>query len=502
MPVNNKGTLLVMFLLSGACATTHGYTLEKVEVLAGEKGEEAVVAKVKDAKGSPNTLIRYRGGPENIEDLVLPYQRIDEKPGQYYYSTTFNGRSKSYLYFEGVYKYFNGYKPVELSPDEQKIKDFSFADFINQYHEQKISGKLDAFAKFNRERTIADLTVDSDANQKRLSAACPGIELDVDWASFDTEALQLGRPLYCSNPSEILKDFCHDALVKDLLVSKIKKLSCRLDKTEKISFQGDTLTWQFKMDTVTKEQLKTWLQKEWSHGAELSSRYASDHSTLCQNDAGIVIGFEGMPDKPDRVFFGNAEQLQWRTTKPALFAGQFFDPREFSPKSNPNLRGVDWRYISSIKADEKGCRLQCGERKFQLKVLPKDKTFALLNTATMKEFAPTHKPFALARNRKGDYFYVENGAEVNSKRFRVFVGPKGRMKEMKMINIIHDSEGVVFKTKKGTLKLVIEKEKSLWIKGKKEELLVNVPLYKNFPIIYNELGIYIGKPYGTPCDLF
>ena len=82
------------------------------------------------------------------------------------------------------------------------------------------------------------------------------------------------------------------------------------------------------------------------------------------------------------------------------------------------------------------------------------------------------------------------------------VGPKGALKLQEMKDIVSDSEGEIFSTKKGDLRLVVDKAVSpLWIEGtkKKVELRV-VPITENLPMIYNELGVYSGARLGTPCD--
>ena len=30
----------------------------------------------------------------------------------------------------------------------------------------------------------------------------------------------------------------------------------------------------------------------------------------------------------------------------------------------------------------------------------------------------------------------------------------------------------------------------------------NLPVEDNLLVIYNQLGVYLGQPYGTPCDIF
>jgi hypothetical protein len=48
--------------------------------------------------------------------------------------------------------------------------------------------------------------------------------------------------------------------------------------------------------------------------------------------------------------------------------------------------------------------------------------------------------------------------------------------------------------------VIVDREHpSLWIQGGKSTKLREVPLQKNLPLIYRELGVYKDK-LGTPCD--
>ena len=69
-----------------------------------------------------------------------------------------------------------------------------------------------------------------------------------------------------------------------------------------------------------------------------------------------------------------------------------------------------------------------------------------------------------------------------------------------MTNVVSDSEGDIFSTKTGSLRLILNKNESTWIEGKKQRKLVLVPVEDNARMIYTELGVYTGERLGTPCD--
>ena len=109
--------------------------------------------------------------------------------------------------------------------------------------------------------------------------------------------------------------------------------------------------------------------------------------------------------------------------------------------------------------------------------------------------------YALARDDKGTYYYVDRMREPEgNKNFRVFIGQRGAMKPAKMKNIVSDSEGDIFYTKKGELRLVLDKSEQTWAKGKKQTKLTVLPVEDNVVLIYSELGVYTGQSLGTPCD--
>jgi hypothetical protein len=66
--------------------------------------------------------------------------------------------------------------------------------------------------------------------------------------------------------------------------------------------------------------------------------------------------------------------------------------------------------------------------------------------------------------------------------------------------VVSDSEGDIFATKQGTLRMVLGKSESLWAKGKQEQKLVQLPVADNRLLIYTDLGPYLGQRLGTPCD--
>ncbi|MGZ3440551.1 MAG: hypothetical protein ACXVDD_13605, partial [Polyangia bacterium] len=86
------------------------------------------------------------------------------------------------------------------------------------------------------------------------------------------------------------------------------------------------------------------------------------------------------------------------------------------------------------------------------------------------------------------------------KNFRLWAGMKGAMKLQKMTNVVSDSEGDIFSTKTGSLRLILDKHETTWVANEKKTKLVFLDPADNHIMIYTDLGVYTGEPLGTPCD--
>lgn len=147
--------------------------------------------------------------------------------------------------------------------------------------------------------------------------------------------------------------------------------------------------------------------------------------------------------------------------------------------------------------------VMCGTRTTVLKPVPAAEQQAILTSASFEKSLRKYRPYALGRDERGVYYYVDRGYQPEEKnKFRLFAGPKGNLKQQKMLNVVSDSEGDIFATKTGTLRLILGKKETLWVEGKKRSPLTMVPLdfNRNVAMVYTELGVYAGERLGTPCD--
>lgn len=169
----------------------------------------------------------------------------------------------------------------------------------------------------------------------------------------------------------------------------------------------------------------------------------------------------------------------------------------------------DPRYTSLTELEYKDDQwvVTCGKATTTLRHPKGPKIKHVMESATFSRSPHDWNPYALARNEAGEYFYVDRGRwDDNRKQFRVYRGFKGRLEEQKLTNVVNDSEGDIFSTTSGDLRLVLNRKEYWWVaraEKKSEsarERLTIVPPERNIPMIYNDLGVYAGARLGTPCD--
>ncbi len=160
----------------------------------------------------------------------------------------------------------------------------------------------------------------------------------------------------------------------------------------------------------------------------------------------------------------------------------------------------------AMKEGGKKWDLSCGKKSTSLTQLKGDELKKLVDEAKFLGPSWTRQPERLLRDDAGTYYFVDRlRTDENERRDFVFYrGARGKLKAMKLKDIVDDSKGLILATKDGSLRLVAgQGEKGVkWVEGKKETTLVEVPLDdpQNARLVYNELGVYDGKRLGTPCD--
>ncbi|PTL78363.1 hypothetical protein DAT35_39660 [Vitiosangium sp. GDMCC 1.1324] len=214
-----------------------------------------------------------------------------------------------------------------------------------------------------------------------------------------------------------------------------------------------------------------------------------------------------IPDEEDKVrlSYGDGKRFVQVAPAPWVLSGYYFlEPRFPDMSMNPSFRGLDMRVYSQLVLDKEQttCAVRCGTRTLPFSLVESEKAQDMVQKATFEPNPQKYVPYALLRDQQGRYYLVERGfLATEDRNFRVSIGPKGNLQLQKMKDIVVDSEGEIFSTKKGELRLVVDRNAPpTWIENKKKLELRAVPVAENLPLIYNELGVYTGARLGTPCD--
>ena len=249
------------------------------------------------------------------------------------------------------------------------------------------------------------------------------------------------------------------------------------------------------------------LEKPWHDGKKLSDKALIGNAKVCTDGKGHYAARipVSISDNAEHIYSGDGKKLVVARDVPVLAGGGvFFDPRYYNPKGNADFRGMDFRNFGFFQYDETKmtCEVTCGTRTVPLTLLDKEKARDVLLAAAVEANPQEFEPVTLLRDSNSHYYLVERsllpGGEKN---FRLWVGPKGSMLKQKLLNTVTDSEGQIFSTHDGELRLLLDNvQPSYWIENKKKLELRSIPLGPNYTLIYNELGVYRGVRLGTPCD--
>lgn len=202
--------------------------------------------------------------------------------------------------------------------------------------------------------------------------------------------------------------------------------------------------------------------------------------------------FGRYPISNEHIYFGDEKTMYRQRRHTYSFDNERkYSVRLWDPRENADLDFKNGKWT-----------LSCGKRKTELSdITGQSEANALLDKATFRKPRWKRAAYALARDDRARYYYVDRlQDEYGGAGFRVFVGPKGKLKKQKMVDIARDSEGDIFATKKGSLRLVVSKRESAWISGKSKTDLTYVPVARNMALIYGELGVYQSEELGVPCD--
>jgi hypothetical protein len=220
----------------------------------------------------------------------------------------------------------------------------------------------------------------------------------------------------------------------------------------------------------------------------------------------IMPPVKSLSDFTENFFYGNGKEFYRQRVPSSGRNGSNYSCTVTDPR-------VMYGALSSFAQEDGKVTFSCEKRKTALRALDPSRASKMLDRARFYDVFWQRVPHALARDSDGRYYYVDRlrGKDETTKAlrgFRVFMGMRGKMKQLRMKNVVSDVMGEIFITQKGRLKLILdkgpgkEKSSATWISGEKKRELTRVPVneYRTRVMIYRELGVYLGQRLQKPCD--
>ncbi len=458
----------------------------RVYVSKARDGLSVTVVPIVSSDNS-NYLLQVRGGNSEVDGMVLAAQTKGD--GYRGYATTLHGeefwllaeqedrRSTQLKRFitlpEDVRKKF----PVSLS--EPKSAAVNKKDVLKTHFAQRSDGTLEKLQGWNGEERKARNDAKLAKIAEDASKQCgKKINAVIDWSSVDDEKLKtLSIYGYCEEGVDIFERLCKRFPDMSSQLGEVTELTCSFQPSQAgLKKQGAGYLWE-PVESNARE-------KAWSTAVPL---FGYDKLVAKGKNGLTVLVDTGV--EPEDVFAGNGNELrkQRRLDRNNLFGG--------TVTAGLAHRGTTWS-------------LRCGSKDQELKELSRKEKDAFLKKATLKESSFHREPLYLARDSKGTYYFVDGLIKnKGGKDYRVYIGRKGAAKLTALKDIVDDSEGLIFETKKGDLRLLVDKvdgrisDEAAWVNGNKRKPLKVLPIAENGRLIFEELGVYDGVDWGTICDI-
>lgn len=475
----------------------------ETRVLTGPEGVQVRIAQTEDAALVEMTRVR-----DGLDGVVL-LTELGGSTAERSYLTQLNGRQSRLMVRKNRdwILYLGG--SVRLDIDEEASKALAAGDLIDRHVHQRAEGRLAALARFDDVGARKRASESLQEEMARLEKDCGfAPTARIDYAGLtEAQLMKYSLASYCGSPRSAIERACKASdETKSFMAKSAKQFVCKFGSELGLSVEGDALVYTVDFDTPNQAQ---WSREaldrlELEPGRTVHTARMQAQTLVCTAEGGqaVVVGPDEAGERAG-VSYGNKDKLYRQPERRYLPEGWFFEPRYPNPGHNENFRGYDLRIFSFIGVDdEKACQLRCGPREVQLQKLEGADKRAFLEAASFEPIPDPREPYALARDKRGRYYYVDRGATPETaKDFHLYIGPQGRLKQQKMKDIVSDSEGEIFASSGGRLKLFLGKERAEWLtRGKRSKDLVRVDVWKNLDLIYNRLGVYLGQPLHNPCD--
>lgn len=518
------GSALVALAVGAACgggqpgveAAPLGEVLRTI-VLTGPEGAQVEIAELR----GDEALFRITGVRSEVAGWAFRGVVEDQGGGRTVYRTTWDGRDYYPVHRETrsgaptwrLYAWGLG-EPVELAFDEAASAALD-VDALYAIHARQVrDGSLARVQSFDRAAAEAGVEEDLAADAARVAEACGAAPtMEVAWDTvpdtlFTTDRISVAG--YCETVLDALRNLCRYDVADAWVADRVARVTCAWSDVEDgwaLAPPSDgtlafTIARTSNLEQKAREALRGF---DAGDGLTLGAAIDYARTDVCRSPDGehVVVLYPHTTDTTLGLGYGTPERLFHTPQPPLLPRGWFFEPREFAPGHNENFRGADLRYYSNVEVDRDAgaCAVTCGERETAWTLLPTAEATPLLRGAERVPGPFDRVPHALARDRRGTYYYVDRGAtEATANDFRVYRGPRGNLRRLEMRDVASDSEGQVLSTASGDLRLILDTDRAQWIRGRRARDLRQIPVRENYGLIYGELGVYLGQRFELPCD--
>lgn len=460
-------------------------------VFNGDSGVSVELLHLAEAADSvPRALLRITGVEHPLAGSVLLATR-EGSSGEHSYQVAFDGSNHGVLrtVVESSHSRAKlrvtlflprlGVMPLEY--DAQSSGELDPQAMIANHQRQTRSGRLERLMLVDREYHKNKISRWMRSADKAIDKSCQvDLKVEVDWQSYSDERIIEGNR--CADVLGVIDSVCsRDTASRRTLLARVNRVVCEYGEQYSVRLD-DTGVLHYALPSDFKWNVYTVF-------AELYSLLDLT-DTVVRDDEGRVLRFA--PDaqsKSTSIYIGDGKTMR-RLASPAGHAK------------------IAWGPIihSRLRRTDNGWTVQCpNDRSVVFRPVDDKTRLQVLKEATyVEEPLWQRREFALARDDRGMYYYVDHVAqEFGGQGFRVFRGPRGQVRETTLTDIVDDSAGMIFATKAGKLRLILgqrDDQEAVWIEGKKQRKLVLLPLHSNLALIYNGLGPYDGAHFGTICE--
>ncbi len=440
----------------------------------------------------PEALIEVTGGGDDIEGLVLHYERLPQGADRFSYRTTLRGREFHTVWgrqrhaLEELDVFIpgsagRGGHPVSF--DEERSEKVDPQAFAERHAAIVSDGTVAELQALDREAREARHDEELPGNLERGLAACEtDAPVEIDWSSItDEHILSYSMSSYCGQLRRGLERVCAHRQGREVFQERVEDIRCEFGDEVALDVADGTLTLTVDPEGANLHEVAYDLLRENFGRDRIVVDFDGAYVSLDPGDGDVPLHIS----ENGEAFHEQRETVRAAGgTRRQLFAGA---------------------QHSEVLFEDDSWTLTCGDHEVQGQELPMAEARAIMESAEFSDQAWKREPFALARDDRGRYFYVDRMIEdYGGKGFRVFSGPRGSVELTTLSDVVDDSEGTIFATADGELRLILEAGRSsgaTWISDGEERELTVLPLHDNAELIYRDLGMYRGKDLGSLCEL-